>query len=519
MAADLSQIPSVIAKARQVQKQWAKLSFDQRKRYIKKMRAYIVKNADSMVELLCQDTGKARIDALADEVLSCAFACKWYADNAERVLKPRKLKNSIPVMFHKHNVIVRPPLGLVGIISPWNYPLAIPFGEIIMGLMAGNALLVKTSYEVTPHVGSLIEEILRSAQIPEDLVTIVEAPGAEFADALFANNIDKIFFTGSVRVGKELMRKASATLTPLSLELGGKDPMLVLEDADLERATNGAAWGGYQNAGQTCAGIERIYVHEKVYEPFIELLAKKTKALRHGHNGDVNTDIGALTTEQQLKTVQNHVDDAVKNGAKILAQSFPQNAENGRYFPASLLTEVDHSMTIMKEETFGPVLCVMKVRDNEEAIAKANDSQYALTSSVWSRDLNKARQVAERLESGVTTINDHIITHAFSETPWGGWKNSGIGRTHGAIGLEEMTHCKVVNWDSLASKRSLFWYPFDQATYNGLKAALQVSFPQNPLDMLVGLGKLIPFASQKMFTKWNLHKKVIGKESSKGKLR
>ncbi len=506
MAVDLSQIPSVIANARQAQKKWAKLSFDQRKTYIKKMRAYIVKNADSMVEVLCQDTGKARIDALADEVLSCAFACRWYANNAKKVLRPRKLKNSIPIMFHKNNVIIRPALGLVGIISPWNYPLAIPFGEIVMGLMAGNALLVKTSYEVTPRVGKLIEEIIRSVKLPESLVTIVEAPGAEFADALFANHIDKIFFTGSVRVGKELMRKASATLTPLSLELGGKDPMLVLEDADLEQATNGAAWGGYQNAGQTCAGIERIYVHEKVYEPFIELLAKKTKALTHGHYSDINTEIGALSTEQQLKTVQNHVEEAVKSGARILAQSLPKNVDKGRYFPATLLTEVDHSMTIMKEETFGPVLCVMKVRDDEEAIAKANDSQYALTSSVWSRDLDKAKELAKRLESGVTTINDHIITHAFSETPWGGWKNSGIGRTHGAIGLEEMTHCKVINWDSLASKRSLFWYPFDQETYDGLKTALQVSFPQNPLDMLVGLAKLIPFASQKMFSAWNLNK-------------
>ncbi len=490
------------AVARKAQKEWANVPFKQRKSYLDTMQKYIVQHADELVEIICQDTGKTKVDALADEIIPCAFACQWYGNNAERVLADKSLATSIPILFNKQSMVSRLPLGVVAIISPWNYPFSIPFGEVVMGLMAGNAILLKTSQEVTPQIGPMIRRIVEASGLPDGLFHLIEGPGPDVADAFFANKVDKIFFTGSVRVGKELLSKSANTLTPLSLELGGNDPMIVLEDADLERATNGAAWGGYQNAGQTCAGIERVYVHEKIYEPFIQLLTAKTKALRHGHFSQPDVEIGAVTTAKQLLTIREHVEDAIQRGARILAQSTGVQAE-GSYFPATLMVDVDHSMRIMREETFGPVLCVMKVRDEEEALSLANDSHYALTSSVWTKDGARGQRLAKRIEAGVTTINDHCITHAFSETPWGGWKDSGLGRTHGAAGLEEMTHCKVINWDILPAKRNIFWYPFSQETYDGLRDALICSFPQKPTQFLHHGLRLIPFALKTMFTAWS----------------
>ncbi|MBI2603594.1 MAG: aldehyde dehydrogenase family protein [Deltaproteobacteria bacterium] len=501
ISGNLYQISDIFAKARQAQKTWASFSFAKRRACIEKMSDYIVAHPDELVDILVRETGKTRVDALADEVFSCAFACKWYGEQAGQILKPRNLKTSISLMFHKKSRIYRLPLGVVGIISPWNYPLSIPFGEVIMGLMAGNAILLKGPDE-TPQTIAAIESIVKAGNVPSGLFTIVKGPGADVADAFFKHRIDKIFFTGSVEVGKELMRKASATLTPLSLELGGKDPMIVMEDADLERASNGAAWGGYQNAGQTCAGVERVYVHEKIYEPFLKLLTAKTKALRHGHFSDPDVDIGAITTPRQFAKIKEHVNEALAKGAQIVAQSQAKNVSEGNFFPATLITSVDHSMTIMREETFGPILCVMKFKTEEEAIRLANDSHYALTSSIWTKDLSRGKRIAQKIEAGVTTINDHILTHALAETPWGGWKDSGLGRTHGQAGLEEMTHCKVVNWDTLQTKRNFYWYPFDQATYDGLKAAMRFSFPKNAADYIKQGKKLAPFAIRKMFSSW-----------------
>lgn len=504
-ARDLSQITESFNQARLAQKKWAALSFDKRRACVEKMRDYLIDHADELVDILVKETGKTKVDALADEVFPCAFACKWYGEQAEKILKPRKLKTSISLMFHKKSMIHRLPLGVVGIISPWNYPLSIPFGEVIMGLMAGNAILLKGPDE-TPLTIAALARIVDAGQIPDGLFAVVRGPGPDVADAFFKHQVDKIFFTGSVAVGKELMRKASHTLTPLSLELGGKDPMIVLEDADLERASNGAAWGGYQNAGQTCAGVERIYVHEKVFDPFLKLLAAKTKALRHGHFSDPEVDMGAITTVKQLAKIKEHVEEALSKGAKIVAQSQAKNVSEGNFYPATLLTSVDHSMTIMREETFGPVLCVMKFKSDDEALRLANDSHYALTSSIWTKDMARGRKLAEKIEAGITTINDHILTHALSETPWGGWKDSGMGRTHGQIGLEEMTHCKVINWDTLPAKRNIYWYPFNQETYEGLKTAIRFSFPKGAVDFLHQGRKLVPFALKKMFSSWELPK-------------
>ncbi|ARB45556.1 aldehyde dehydrogenase family protein [Alloalcanivorax xenomutans] len=500
---DLATLPGRFEKARQAQRIWAAKSFRERAVHIKRMRNYIRDNAEELARVVSESNGKTLVDALATEVLPCALACQWYGRNAEKVLAAKRRPGGSLLFANKRTEIRRLPLGVVGIISPWNYPLSIPFGEIIMGLMAGNAVLLKVA-AATPAVGRAIEGIIEAGQLPDGLFQHIVGSGSAVATAFFENGVDKLFFTGSVNAGKVLMAQAAQTLTPLSLELGGNDPMIVLADADLERASNGAAWAGYQNAGQSCGGVERVYVEASVYDDFVELLAKKTRALRHGPGNDksIPVDIGSLTTAGQKRTVEQHLEDALAKGARIEAQSRPVgDVENGYFLPATLLTRVSDDMLVMREETFGPIIAVTAVANAEEALEKANDSKLALTSSIWTRDNKKGRALAARLESGVTTLNDHLYSHGLSETPWGGWKESGIGRTHGPEGLEEMTHVKAINWDLLPAKRNLWWYPFDRATYKGLLNALYFAFPKGPLQWLGASLKLTPFLVWKMFGK------------------
>lgn len=488
--------------ARQAQAIWKDYTFSQRAKHIQKIARYIADYADEIALEINRATSKTLVDALTAEVISCLLACKWYSKNAEKYLKPKRLKTSSLIFVNKKSELHRVPLGVVAIISPWNYPLAIPFGEVIMGLMAGNAIILKVASNVKA-IGVLIEKMIKVAGLPDGLFQLVQGPGAEVSQLFFNNKVDKIFFTGSVAVGKELMAEASRTLTPLSLELGGNDPMLVLEDANLERATNGACWGGFQNAGQTCGGIERVYVADKIYDDFLSLLIKKTKALRHGSRCNELVDIGGLTTKKQFETISFQVDDAVKKGAKIVAQSRCLDEGNSLSYPATVLTGINHTMTIMREETFGPVLCVMPFKSLDEAKFLANDSNLALTSSVWSQNHVKAYEFASKIEAGVTCINDHLYTHALSEAPWGGWKESGIGRTHGAQGLEEMTHLKVINWDILWSKRNVFWYPIEKDTYENMKSAIGFLYPKSFVDFVSSSCKLFSFTIKKMFTSWS----------------
>ncbi|MCP5493910.1 MAG: aldehyde dehydrogenase family protein [Leptospiraceae bacterium] len=500
---DMALMPTIFQKAREAQKSWATKSFGERKKYILRMRDYITENAEDISSIVSKSNGKSRIDALVTEVIPCSLAADWYAKNAVKYLKPKKLPGSSLLFFNKKNMLLRMPMGVVGIISPWNYPLSIPFGEIVMGLMAGNAILLKVA-AATIMVGDAINKIVAAAELPDGLFYHVVGSGSAVSKSFFENGINKIFFTGSVATGKTLMASAAPYLTPLSLELGGKDPMIVLADADLERATNGACWAGYQNAGQTCAGIERVYVHESIYDTFVEIMIQKTKKLRHGVDRDFEIDMGSMTTKDQLQTVMKQVDAALDSGAKIVAQSSPTNNANGYFYPATLMTNVNHSMKIMTEETFGPVLPVMKFKDVEEAIRLANDSNYALTSSVWTKDIKLGKKIATRIEAGVTTINDHLYTHGQSETPWGGWKATGIGRTHSAIGLDEMTQPKVISWDLIHSKRNLWWYPFSKDTYNALLDTLRFVFPKSIGDFVSGGLKMTKYMVKKMFSSWKV---------------
>lgn len=492
-------IPAIFDQARAAQAVWAERSFAERRQHMKKMRDYIRDNADELARIVSESNGKTRMDALATEVLPCLMACDWYGKNAAGVLKSEYRGPSSLLWIGKRSEIRHEPLGVVGIVSPWNYPLSIPFGEVVMGLMAGNAIVLKVA-AATPLVGKAIEDIVAAAELPDGLFHHIVGSGGQVSSAMFENGIDKLFFTGSVPTGKQIMAQAAATLTPVSLELGGKDPMIVLDDADLERAANGAAWAGYQNAGQSCGGVERVYVHESVYHRFVELMAEKTQALRHGVPDDqCSVDIGSMTTAKQRQFVEGQLAEAVRDGAKIVAQSRAVSDQKGEFHPATLVTDVHHDMALMREETFGPVIPVMPFKSEDEVVTLANDCTMALTASIWTRNTSRGKKLADRINGGVVAINDHLYTHGMSDLPWGGPRESGIGRTHGPEGLLEITRPKVVNWDWLKAKRNLWWYPQDEASHNAIHNALHLVAPRSPVDFVRASLRVMPAMIRKMY--------------------
>lgn len=486
----LEQYPQAFEQARTAQKLWQQLPHKERKSKILKIRDYLLTNVDDIAKVISQSTGKTMMEATL-EVLFSVSATDWYAKQGHKVLKPQKIKTSSILFDNKKSILTRQALGVVGVIAPWNFPFVIPFGEIIMALITGNAVMYKVAEE-TAMVGLEIEKALAVAELPDGLTRLLLGDPPQVSSALFEQGIDKIFFTGSVRVGKLLMQQASKTLTPVSLELGGKDGMIVLDDANLERAANGALWGAFFSSGQVCASVERIYVHSKVADKFTALLKDKASQLRQGiEDGSLSVDIGSMTVDRQIKTVKTHVQDALENGANILHQT-ELNSNLKHFYPATILTHVNHDMKIMTEETFGPVIGVMPFDTDEEALALINDSNLGLTSSVWSNDLKRARKLAEKIDTGITSINDHIITYALPEVPWLGRKESGLGATHSYLGLEEMTKTKAINYDTTpAIEKNLWWYPYTPSMRDLLVSAYRLVYGDKIKDKAKSLQKLI----------------------------
>ncbi len=465
-------VRKAIEQARLAQPAWAATPVRHRSRILLRLRENIVSRADELAEIISRDTGKTRVDALLTEVLPTALAVGYYACRASKWLKSRRLLPGNLLLANKSCKIVHVPYGVIGVISPWNYPFSIPFSEVVMALLAGNAVLLKTATQ-TQMAGRALEACIKAAGLPDGLFTYLNLPGKLAGESFLRHGVDKLFFTGSTAVGKQLMAKAAETLTPVCLELGGNDAMLVCPDADLVRAAGGAAWAGFQNAGQTCGGVERICVHRNVYEPFLELLAERVRSLRVGADTDFNLDMGAMTTTRQMETVSLHIRDALEKGAEVYASSLAPNESAGNFLPAVVLTKVHHGMLVMQEETFGPVVGVMKVTDMNEAVFLANDSSLGLTGSVWSRNRGLAENLGRRIKAGVVTFNDHLMSHGLAESPWGGFKESGIGRTHGEIGFTEMTQVQCLVDDYLPwVRKDMWWYPHGPEVYRGLLGML-----------------------------------------------
>jgi succinate-semialdehyde dehydrogenase/glutarate-semialdehyde dehydrogenase len=473
------EIKDAILRARKAQKPWAELPYRERSKHLKKAGAWLVSHADEITQIIHDDNGKLAIDALAAEVLPAIMAINYYRKKGRRFLVSRPIGCGSILMFNKKSRLVYKPYGVVGIISPWNYPFSIPFSEVVMALLAGNAVLLKTA-SATLNVGRVLEAVFAAAGLPQGLFTYVEIPGWEAGPAFIgtadnpAAGVDKLFFTGSTATGRELMTLAASRLLPLVLELGGADAAIIRKDANLDRAAAGMVWAAFSNAGQSCGGVQRIVVDKAVYGRFLEKFCTLVRKLRQG------IDLGPMINQKQKQAVCRQVEACLKQGAVVAAKSegaFFQDEKNLNV-PALVLTGVGPGMPIINDEVFGPVVAVIPVEDDEEALRVANNSPYGLTASVWSCSRRRARVLASRINAGAVMINDHLMSHGLAETPWGGLGDSGLGRTHGELGFKEMVTAKVVVDDMLPGvKRDIFWQPYSEKVYKGLRSLV---------DMLAG---------------------------------
>jgi succinate-semialdehyde dehydrogenase/glutarate-semialdehyde dehydrogenase len=484
---DPDHVKEKVRTAREAQKAWAETPLRERQAHAREIGRGIVERADLFAQIISRSTGKTRMDALSSDVFPGAIMASHYARIAPRVLNARVLGRSSPLFFNKVSRLTRVPFGVIGIISPWNYPITIPLHEVIPALLSGNAVVLKVATQVQP-VGEAIAEVVKAAGFPDGLFALVHLPGAAAGDAMLAAGIDKLFFAGSTATGRELMAKAARRLVPVVLELGGNDAMIVLDDANLDRAAAGALWAGMSNAGQSCAGVERVYVQEGAWDGFRRRLVDRVSRLRVGPDRDFDVDVGSLISTEQKKKVEGILRDALKKGARIVAQT---GSSSGLFHPVTVLEGADSTMTAMREEVFGPIIALQKVRDESEAVARANDSEYGLSASVWSGNRRRARRVAARLRAGAVMLNDHMMSHGMAETPWGGFGQSGIGRSHGTLGFEEMTQPRVIVDDLLhRAPRNMWWYPHDRSVYEGLKGAMIALHGRGLFRRLGGLGRL-----------------------------
>ena len=456
--ASAAQVNAAVARARAAQPAWAKLPVRERVRVLREFQKLLHAAKREVSELITREAGKPVVEALLTEVVVVLDAARFCIQNAPGFLQPERVPHANPAMKAKSGRLLRSPWGVVGIISPWNYPFSVPSGESLAALVTGNAVVLKPS-EFTPLCALELERLLRQAGLPEGVLQVVVGDGSTGA-ALTESPVDKLIFTGSVATGKRVAQAAAARLIPVVLELGGKDPMVVLDDADLEVVSSAAVWGAFVNAGQTCLSVERCYVHRSLYEKFLEACVEKTEHLCTGNGMDPATDVGPLIHQRQLRIVESHVEEARARGARLLTGGCLRPELGANFYSPTVLAEVTHAMRIMREETFGPVLPVMPFDDEEEAVRLANDSEFGLAASVWTRDRARGEALARRIHAGTVMVNDVVSCFGISEAPHGGFKSSGLGRTHGHLGLEEMVRIKYLDSDLLPGMRKVWWYGY-----------------------------------------------------------
>jgi acyl-CoA reductase-like NAD-dependent aldehyde dehydrogenase len=453
-----SDVAAAVARARAAQPAWTALSHRQRARFILRAREIVLDRLDEVATLISRETGKPVTEAISMELVPSLDLMHYFAENARLLLDQRSIDLGQYNLMGRSSYVVYKPLGVIGIISPWNFPWATPLDEVVMALIAGNAVVVKPS-EFTPLTGLKMAEVFKQAELPEGLLEIVTGDGTTGA-ALVETGVNKIMFTGSVNTGKRVAEAAAKHLTPVVLELGGKDPMIVLEDANLVNAAKAAVWGAFCNSGQACASIERCYVHESIAEQFVDLVVRETRLLKQDRASTDAIDIGAMTNERQLQIVEDHIGDAVERGAQVRAGGHRVDNSEGWFHQPTVVTGVDHSMKLMRDETFGPVLPIMTFKTDDEAVRLANDSSYGLTASVFTRHIARGRRMAEQIDAGTVMVNEVVYTHAVAQTPWGGVKQSGYGRTHGRLGLLEMVAPQHIHVNAIPAVPDVWWFPY-----------------------------------------------------------
>jgi acyl-CoA reductase-like NAD-dependent aldehyde dehydrogenase len=447
------QVEGVVERCRDAQIYWSALSPNQRGRLLRRYRDFLLDARDEIAQTVASETGKPLAEVFGAEMMYVCDGIGFWSKRggrylADRRFRPHLLKSKIPMSTYK-------PRGVIGMITPWNFPFLLSIGEAIPALMAGNGVVIKPS-STTPLSAVLGVRIAEEAGLPKGLLAAVTGRGNVGWDLI--DFVDMVSFTGSVETGRKIQIKCAEQLKPTTMELGGKDPMIVCHDADLERAANGCVWGALANSGQVCISVERVYVDESIHDDFVRRVVSKVGELRQGLP-DEDVDIGSMTSQAQLRIVESQVEDARAKGAKVLAGGRRNAGRDGTWYEPTVITEVDNSMELMREETFGPVIAIQKVKDENEAIERSNDSNFGLSASVWSKDKIGAMNIARRVEAGAVCVNDHMIHMMIPEVSMGGVKDSGIGHRHGAEGIRKFCEEQTLVIDRFGLKKEALWYP------------------------------------------------------------
>lgn len=478
------EVTDAVKKSREAFEIWKKTPFAERKRIVMRAREVILAEMDEIARLISDEMGKPIAEAISAEIAPVLDLMQYFAKNTEKMLRSEKRGIGMFNLMGRSSKIIYKPLGVVGIIPAWNFPFSIPLGEVVMALMAGNTVVLKPS-ELTPLVGEKIAEIFEIAQLPKHVLQIVSGAG-ETGAALVDSGVNKIMFTGSVETGKKVAANAAKHLTSVVLELGGKDPMIVFADANLEKASSGAVWGAFTNSGQACSSVERLYVEEKIAGKFTKMVVEKTKNLRQGFGNDENTDVGSMSSERQTEIVEDHVQAFKDSGAEILTGGNRNQNASEIFFEPTVIKNATNKMRPMQEETFGPTLPIATFKTEDEAIELANDTDFGLTASVWTSDLTKGKRVAEKVLAGTVNVNEVLYTHGIGQTPWGGFKESGYGRTHGKEGLMELVGVQHIHVNRFLFTPDVWWFGYSK---NGIETFKQMArtFASGSLIKTTGL--------------------------------
>ena len=483
---------TTIQAATQAYSAWKSFPVSAKQKIFRNAKKILLQKGEDVARLITMEKGSPLAESFASEIFASLGAFDYYARKLKELLRPSAFNHSVSLFLNKKSFFRFEALGPTLIISPWNFPFLIAVYDTLSALSSGNTVILRPSSS-TPFTGLMLGEIFSDAGLPPGVLNVIPCQIRQAEEMIAHPDVKTIMFTGSVSTGKRIMELASRNLTNLALELGGKDPLVVCADADIERAARGAVWAGFMNCGQSCGAVERVYAAKEIAQEFTHRVVELTRRIKVGNPMDLGIEMGPMATLAQLKTVQDHIREADEKGARILHGGKNNTPLPGYFINPTVLTGVDHAMKIMKEETFGPTLPIMVFSDPEEAVALANDSSLGLTASVWTRSKKRASWMAERIEAGTITVNDHMFSFIEPAAIWGGIKQTGMGRSHGPFGFQELVNIKFVSFDFLRRKKQLWWFPYDGRLMSLLKKSAVLFHHNRFRKKLEALISLTPF--------------------------